>query len=63
VLACLAEGLRNAEIASRLFVSPKTVEHHISSILAKLDAPSRAEAAAAAGRLGLIEHQGLAAKN
>jgi DNA-binding CsgD family transcriptional regulator len=54
VLALIAEGLRNAEIAQRLVVSEKTVDHHVSSILRKLDASSRGEAAAAAARLGII---------
>ncbi len=54
VLRLLAEGLQNAEIASRLFVSPKTVDHHISAVLAKLSVRSRAEAVAAAYRLGII---------
>jgi DNA-binding CsgD family transcriptional regulator len=44
VLALLAEGLRNPEIADRLSTTPKTVEHHVSAVLAKLDARSRAEA-------------------
>ena len=48
VLALLSDGLRNAAIARRLFVSTKTVEHHVSAILAKLGVPSRAEAVAMA---------------
>jgi DNA-binding CsgD family transcriptional regulator/tetratricopeptide (TPR) repeat protein len=54
VLPLIAEGLRNAEIAQRLVVSEKTVDHHVSSILRKLDAKTRGEAAAAGARLGLI---------
>jgi DNA-binding CsgD family transcriptional regulator len=54
-LALLAEGLRNAEIADRLVLSPRTVDHHVSSVLGKLDARTRAEAAATAIRLGLTE--------
>src|SRR5258708_11090432 len=46
ILALLAEGLRNATIARRLFVAPKTIEHHISAILAKLGVSSRAAAVA-----------------
>jgi len=44
ILALLSEGLRNAAIARRLFVSTKTVDHHVSAILTKLRVPSRAEA-------------------
>ena len=53
VLSLVAEGLRNAEIAERLVVSVRTVDHHVSSILRKLDLPSRGQAAAAAAELGL----------
>ncbi len=49
ILALLIEGLSNAEIALRLHVSPKTADHHVSAILAKLDVHSR-EAAAALAR-------------
>jgi len=55
VLSLLAEGLRNAVIAERLFVSPRTVEHHVSAILGKLGVRSRGEAVAEAGRLDLLE--------
>jgi DNA-binding NarL/FixJ family response regulator len=54
VLALVAEGLRNADIARRLFVSEKTVGHHISAILRKLDVRTRGEAGAAAVRLGFV---------
>lgn len=54
VLRLMAEGLSNAEIASRLFTSPKTVEHHVSAVLAKLGAHSRAQAISAAHHLELI---------
>jgi DNA-binding CsgD family transcriptional regulator/tetratricopeptide (TPR) repeat protein len=53
VLRLVADGLRSAEIAERLFLSRKTVDHHVSAILRKLDARSRAEASAEAVRLGL----------
>jgi DNA-binding CsgD family transcriptional regulator len=48
ILALLSEGLRNSAIARRLFVSTKTVDHHVSAILTKLGVPSRAEAVAMA---------------
>lgn len=55
VLVLLTEGMRNAQIAERLVVSPKTVDHHVSAILRKLAVPNRAAAADEARRLGL-EH-------
>ena len=48
ILALLSEGLRNSAIAKRLFLSTKTVEHHVSAILTKLGVPSRAKAVAMA---------------
>ena len=48
VLDLLREGMTNAEIGARLFVSAKTVEHHVGRVLAKLGVRSRAEAAAVA---------------
>jgi DNA-binding CsgD family transcriptional regulator len=53
VLALVSEGLRNAEIAARLFVTEKTVGHHVSAILRKLRVRTRTEAGAEAARLGL----------
>lgn len=50
VLDLLAEGLSNAQIAERLYISPRTAEHHVSNILAALGLPSRAAAAAHALR-------------
>jgi DNA-binding CsgD family transcriptional regulator len=53
VLRLLAAGLRNAQIAERLVVSEKTVDHHVSAILRKLDVSTRVEAAARASQIGL----------
>ncbi|MGA8719335.1 MAG: AAA family ATPase [Solirubrobacteraceae bacterium] len=53
VLDLLCDGLRNAEIAQRLVVSQKTVDHHVSAILRKLGAHTRGEASARAAELGL----------
>jgi DNA-binding CsgD family transcriptional regulator len=54
VLGLLADGLRNREIAERLVLAPKTVDHHVTAILRKLDSPTRGQAAAAARRLGIL---------
>lgn len=54
VLALMAEGLHNPEIAERLVVSRSTVKFHVSSILGKLGASSRTEAVAVAIQEGLI---------
>ncbi len=53
VLALLADGLSNREIAGRLFISNKTASVHVSHILSKLSVPNRAAAAATAHRLGV----------
>jgi DNA-binding CsgD family transcriptional regulator len=53
VLELLSEGLRNREIAARLYLSEKTVHHHVSAILRKLAVPTRGQAAAEAARLGI----------
>lgn len=53
VLALLAEGCRNADIARRLFVAEKTVDHHVSAVLSKLNVRSRGEAAVVANQLKL----------
>jgi DNA-binding NarL/FixJ family response regulator len=55
VLALIDDGLRNADIAERLVVSRKTVDHHVSSILRKLAVDARGKAAFEARRLGLLE--------
>ncbi|HET7434125.1 MAG TPA: AAA family ATPase [Thermoanaerobaculia bacterium] len=44
ILDLVGDGLRNADIAARLFLSPKTVDHHVSSILSKLGVKSRRDA-------------------
>jgi len=54
VLAMLAEGLANKEIAGRLGISDHTVKSHVASIFAKLGASSRAEAVVSGARMGLI---------
>lgn len=55
ILALLAQELSNAEIAARLSLSPKTVDHHVSAVLAKLDVHSREEAAQLAKREGMVK--------
>jgi NarL family two-component system response regulator LiaR len=55
VLALIVEGMSNAEIAERLVISLATVRFHVSTILSKLNASNRAEAAALAVRHGLTE--------
>ena len=58
VAVLLAEGLANAEIAERLVLSAKTVDHHVSSILSKLAVSSRRHVAKAASSLGLDLKEG-----
>lgn len=55
VLRLVAAGMRNADVADELVLSPRTVDHHVSAILRKLHMKTRGEAAAAATRLGLLE--------
>ncbi|MEO6358399.1 MAG: LuxR C-terminal-related transcriptional regulator [Ferruginibacter sp.] len=55
VLQLLQKAVQNKEIAETLFISPKTVDHHISSILFKLDVNSRSKAVTEAVRLGIVK--------
>jgi DNA-binding CsgD family transcriptional regulator len=55
VLELLKEGIQNKEIAGSLFISSKTVDHHISNILFKLDVKSRSKAVREAMHLGIIK--------
>ena len=55
VLSLVAQGLRNAEVADELVLSRRTVDHHVSAILRKLQASTRGEATAEAARLGLLQ--------
>ena len=54
VLELITRGATNAQIAESLFISRKTVDHHVSAILAKLGTPTRTAAAAEAERRGLV---------
>jgi DNA-binding NarL/FixJ family response regulator len=54
VVRLVAMGHSNREIARELFLSPRTVEMHVGSILLKLDCRSRTDAARRAGELGLL---------
>jgi DNA-binding NarL/FixJ family response regulator len=54
VLALLVEDLTNAEIADRLVVSTRTVEHHVAAVLRKLGAATRRDAARRATELDAL---------
>ena len=54
VLRLLDEGLTNAELAERLYLSVKTVDHHVSAILAKLDVTKRRAAVRRAREIGVL---------
>jgi DNA-binding CsgD family transcriptional regulator len=58
VLALVREGSSNAEIAARLYLSEKTVHHHVSAILRKLGVGSRGRAVSEAARRGLSRTDG-----
>jgi DNA-binding NarL/FixJ family response regulator len=51
VLGLMVEGLSNGEIADRLYITKKTTEHHVSAVMAKLGATTRAKAIARAESL------------
>jgi DNA-binding NarL/FixJ family response regulator len=55
ILQHVARGLTNAEIALLLFLSPRTVEMHVSDVLAALDSRSRADAVRRAAELNLLD--------
>jgi DNA-binding CsgD family transcriptional regulator len=57
VLVLLAEGMSNNEIAARLTVSPRTVEHHLTAVFTKLNVNSRQEALALAWEHNLLANQ------
>ncbi len=53
VARLVARGFTNAEIAARLYISPKTADHHVSAVLTKLGMPSRRAVVVQADELGL----------
>ena len=54
VLTLLCQRLTDPQIAEHLFLSPRTVESHVASLLRKLEVANRRDAAAIAARLGLV---------
>jgi len=54
VLSLLAEGLSNVDIADQLFLSSRTVEHHVAAVMSKLNASTRDQAVTAAAEQGLL---------
>jgi DNA-binding CsgD family transcriptional regulator len=55
VLALLARGLTNKEIANSLVITPNTVKRHLKSLFAKLDVNTRSAASAIAIRAGIVD--------
>jgi DNA-binding NarL/FixJ family response regulator len=55
VLRLLGSGLTNAELAGRLYISPKTVDHHVSAIISKLNVRNRREAGRVGRELKLVD--------
>jgi DNA-binding CsgD family transcriptional regulator len=55
ILRLLATGLTNAELARRLYIATKTIDHHVSAVLGKLQVRSRAQAVTVAHELGLMK--------
>ena len=55
MLALVNEGFQNSQIANHLFVSVRTVDHHIEAVLRKLGARTRADARAKVSALGIAE--------
>ena len=58
MVGLLAEGLTNVQMAGRLFLSEKTVDHHVSAVLRKLGRPTRSAAVRAAIEAGLVPNVG-----
>jgi DNA-binding NarL/FixJ family response regulator len=54
VLRLMDHGLTNAELAARLYLSAKTVDHHVSAILAKLQVGNRRDAVRRAREFGIV---------
>jgi DNA-binding CsgD family transcriptional regulator len=63
VLALVARGLSNKEIGRRLFLSTRTVDHHVSALLQKLNATSRADAQRIARELGIATERSAHSEN